>query len=123
LTQSKLAKNLLLNVVPISTIFAGDFNTGFPNEIVKIAETFAPQFTWITKDLGPTLDSRYSENLAHLPNRIAAFLSIFNIGILLRTDHVFVDKQTVENHTINCSLLPDRVSDHSPMEIIINSIG
>lgn len=73
----------------------------------------------MTNDLSPTLDSRYSENVAHITNRIAAFLNIFGIGIKLHTDHIFLDKDTASSK-INCFVLTDRVSDHSPIECIIN---
>jgi len=119
IAESRLAKKLLLNEIPVVTILAGDFNAGLPFERIRLAQTLSPEFTWMTKNLNPTLNSRYSENVAHLPNRIAALFNFFNLGIKLRTDHIFVDHQTAVTNTVECSILPDRVSDHSPVEITL----
>ena len=118
LQELRLAKTFLSNN-QLPTILAGDFNSGFPREPKNMANILAPEFIWISKNLGPTLNSRYSENLPHLPNRIAAFLGIFNVGIGLRTDHIFANAGAANNFE-KCLKLPDRVSDHSPVEFIIN---
>ena len=119
LKELQVAKKLLLDDTTSSVIFAGDLNAGFPSEPINMAQTLLPEFIWETKDIGPTLNSRYTENVPHLPNRIAAFLSIFGMGIKLRTDHFFVDRESVKTSIIHCSVLPDRVSDHSPIELTI----
>lgn len=121
ITELKLAKNLLLSNISGPVMLAGDFNSGWSEERINNAKALAPEFAWITKDLGPTLDSRYCENVAHLPNRIAALLGIFNIGIQLRTDHIFVDKETACTSNIKCNILSDRVSDHNPVECVIKN--
>ncbi|MES2225827.1 MAG: endonuclease/exonuclease/phosphatase family protein [Patescibacteria group bacterium] len=110
-------RQLLLKDIP--TVLAGDLNAGFPGEAARAARLLSPGFKWISKGLGPTLDSRYSENVPHLPNRIAAFLGFFNMRIALRTDHFFVDSITAEETRMSCQILPDRVSDHSPIELIL----
>ncbi len=121
LVELARAKEVLLkNVQPsMPIIIAGDFNAGFPWELRNIASALAPKLHWANEHLGPTLDSRYSENAAHIPNRIGFFLAKFNIAIRLRTDHVYMDQKTAKTYTINCSILPDRVSDHSPIEITL----
>jgi endonuclease/exonuclease/phosphatase family metal-dependent hydrolase len=111
---------LLLKDTPIPMVLTGDFNAGYPGEASTMAHALAPEFSWITKHIGPTLDSYYSENVAHLPNRIAAFLRIFNISIKLKADHAFVNHAMNAKFSAQCSLLPNRVSDHSPMQINFN---
>jgi endonuclease/exonuclease/phosphatase family metal-dependent hydrolase len=111
------ARETLLENSSKSTIIAGDFNAGFPGEAGRFAHLLAPEFAWITRDSAPTLDSRYSENVPHLPNRIAAFLRVFNLAIKLRTDHIFMDADTARKSNVKCLVLPDRVSDHSPVEL------
>jgi endonuclease/exonuclease/phosphatase family metal-dependent hydrolase len=123
IAEVRLAKKILLAESPVwRTILAGDFNTGFPGEQTQMTHALAPEFIWSTKEIGPTLNSRYSEKTANLPNRIATLLNKFNIGIQLQTDHVFVNQQTKKDNHIECSKLSDRVSDHSPVEFIINTI-
>lgn len=114
-----LAKNLLLELPPMHTVFGGDSNAGFPGESAVLAKLLEPEFAWASRSLGPTLDSRYSENVPHLPNRIAAFLSFFNVKIPLWTDQVFCDSKTAIDFDMQCRVLPDRVSDHSPVELLI----
>jgi len=122
LKELRLAQKILLDESPVPhVILAGDLNAGFPGEQKQMARVLAPEFAWTTKDIGPTLDSRYSENVAHLPNRLAALLRLFNTGVQLRTDHFFVNQQTIQGNNIESSKLPDRVSDHSPVEFIIDT--
>lgn len=99
-------------------IFGGDCNFG-PGERARAERVFTPEFVCATRGLGPTLDSRYSENVPHLPNRIAHLFGFFGIGIPLRTDHLFVDRRTAEHASIKARVLADRVSDHSPVELEI----
>jgi len=119
LNELLVAKKLLLEGVHSSVIFGGDFNAGFPSERTDMAGVLIPEFMWATSDIGPTLNSRYSENVPHLPNRIAAFLSAFGVGIKLRTDHFFINRESAEDNVVHCLVLPDRVSDHSPIELIV----
>lgn len=100
-------------------IFGGDCNFGFPGERAHAEGLLAPQFVCTTRDNGPTLDGRYSENVPHLPNRIARLLGFFGIPSLLKTDQIFVDSKTSRESKITCRVLPDRVSDHNPVELFI----
>lgn len=122
LAELAKAKSLLLKGASMPTIFSGDFNAGYPGEARRMAKYLAPEFIWPSQGLGPTLDSRYSENLPHLPNRIAAFFGFFNIRIPLWTDHFFTNQTIASGHTIKCRVLPDRVSDHSPIEFSLDPI-
>lgn len=112
-------KRLMLEGFPVPTYFSGDFNAGYPGEATRMARFLSPEFAWGTKNIGPTLDSRYSENAPHLPNRISRVFAWINVSIPLWTDHFFVDRATAEKYTVECRVLPDRVSDHSPVEMII----
>lgn len=100
------------------TILGGDCNFGFPGERAQAERILAPEFICVTRRLGPTLDGRYSENVAHLPNRVAAFLGSFGISTPLWTDHLFVDAKTVEHRNPRTRVLRDRVSDHSPIDLV-----
>ena len=104
-------------------IFGGDCNFGLPGERTRAEHLLAPQFACVTKDLGPTLDSRYSENVPHLPNRIAAFFALLGIKIPLWTDQLFVDAKTAAQNKVTCRILPERVSDHSPVEIVMAGLA
>ncbi|HEV7449027.1 MAG TPA: hypothetical protein VGP13_00600 [Candidatus Paceibacterota bacterium] len=101
------------------TIFGGDCNFGLPGEHKEAERMMAPEFACVTQKIGPTLDGRYSENVPHLPNRIARLLGFFGIPTPLWTDQVFVDAQTAASKKITCRVLPGRVSDHSPVEMVI----
>lgn len=103
-------------------VFGGDCNFGLPGELGKAEQILSPQFSCVTKGIGPTLDGRYSENVPHLPNRVAALLGWIGIPTLLSTDHLFVDVQTADAYTLQSRVLPDRVSDHSPIELTLNGL-
>lgn len=122
LEETRWVKETLLLEATMPTFIMGDFNTGFPGEPLKVAEVLAPEFVWFTEKLGPTLDSRYTENVAHLSNRIAALLSLARIGIRLRTDHIFIDRCAAETYRCTCRVLSDRVSDHLPVECRVSLI-
>jgi endonuclease/exonuclease/phosphatase (EEP) superfamily protein YafD len=100
------------------TIFGGDCNFGFPGERSRAEKILAPQFVCATSAIGPTLDGRYSENVPHLPNRIAKLLSFFGIATKLCTDHFFVNSGDKRTENLKVRVLPDRVSDHSPLELV-----
>ncbi|MCR4326007.1 MAG: hypothetical protein NUV59_04405, partial [Patescibacteria group bacterium] len=103
------------------TIFGGDFNLGLPWELPGVIRAFAPEFAACTAHLGPTLDSRYTEHVPVLTNRIASAMAKVGLGISLRPDHIFTDAQTASHNVIECRVLPDRISDHSPVELILRS--
>jgi endonuclease/exonuclease/phosphatase family metal-dependent hydrolase len=117
MAELNLAKEVFLKEPYTSAILAGDLNTGYPRESLHMARALGPEFIWESKNIGPTLDSRYSENVPHLPNRVAHFLGLFNIRIPLWTDHFFVDAKTAGTCILSCKVLPDKISDHSPVEL------
>ncbi len=100
-------------------ILAGDFNSGFPGEISKAEATLAPQFVRINKNLGPTLDSRYTEKSPFFITKVANFLAALGISIKFRADHIYVNESLAEAESVSCKLLLDRVSDHYPIEVTI----
>lgn len=97
-------------------VFGGDCNLG-PLEHKGIAGILGPEFIWVTDGLPPTLDGKYSENVSRLPNRFGALLRFFGIPARLWTDQIFVDKTTAISHESTSRMLPDRVSDHNPIEL------
>ena len=103
------------------TVFGGDFNTGFPRELSIAKKMFSKTFVRVNKKLGTTLNSRYTEKAPFMLNKISVFLAKFGIGFTFRTDHFFVDKETVAQSKTTCSILADRVSDHNPVELVITN--
>jgi endonuclease/exonuclease/phosphatase family metal-dependent hydrolase len=99
-------------------IFGGDFNTGFKREIAKFDKIFSPEFVRLTKNTRATLDSRYTENAPFILNKLAVFFSRFNLGIRLKTDHIYADVISVEK-VVSIKVLDERISDHSPVKCII----
>lgn len=102
----------------IPTILGGDFNLGFPGEVLHACMYLSPEFVSKTRQLGTTLNSRFSEPNPNLVNMSAVFLSSLGIGFNLKTDHFFTDRSTASRSTAR--ILPDRVSDHSPIELVIS---
>jgi endonuclease/exonuclease/phosphatase (EEP) superfamily protein YafD len=100
-----------------AVLFAGDCNFGLPGELRSADAITAPSLKRLSRNLPPTLDSRYTEFEPNPINALAVFLARFGLGIRLRTDHVFGSSALVELTPISCRVLPDRVSDHSPIEI------
>ena len=105
-----------IDTIDTPILFGGDCNFGFPGELKGACSEFGENFGCITHAVGPTLDSRYTENSASIPNKVSLFLSTFGLGIRLKTDHIFVDKGTLSTKEVSCRVLPDRLSDHSPLE-------
>ncbi|MBP6975086.1 MAG: endonuclease/exonuclease/phosphatase family protein [Candidatus Pacebacteria bacterium] len=100
------------------TVFGGDCNFGFPWERYSAENILRPHFVCATRNNGATLDGRYSEDVPHLPNRIAATLGRLGIAARLSTDHIFVNVNSNNLMDFKTRVLPDRVSDHSPVELV-----
>lgn len=114
---TSLAETLKAQSPDVPTIFGGDFNFGLPGEIRNAQQLLAPHFSLVTRKLGPTLDSRYTEPYPVATNYAARALAMLGIGVQFRTDHFFVDSQTYEKSNTQARVLADRVSDHSPIVI------
>lgn len=105
-------------------IFGGDLNLGYPWEGPAIRKLVSSSFSEATINIGSTLDSRYTEKIGtHPVSRIGNFLMRFNISIRFKTDRIFVDKNTANKFHMAVKVLPDRVSDHSPVELEISFDG
>lgn len=102
----------------LPVIVGGDFNFGYPWELSRASRILGPELICETSLLGGTLDSRYSELVDHLPNKIAHALARIGVGIKLKTDHFFANHAATEFKSVLCRVLPDRVSDHSPIELV-----
>ncbi len=122
--ELRLVKEMVKGYLPkqFPIIVGGDFNVGFKRELVIGKKMFLPEFVRVTKKLGTTLNSRYTEKAPYVLNKISVFLAKFGIGFTFRTDHLYVDSATIGTHTIECRILPDRVSDHNPVELIIKPL-
>ncbi len=117
LDQVRIIKKEILKHSVDRVIFAGDFNTGLPLEIRGHENALSPEFVPVTKKLGATLDSRYTERVPFGVARVANFLATLGISIKLKADHVYVDASTAQKSEITARLLPDRVSDHLAIEV------
>jgi hypothetical protein len=119
-----MVKNHLLaysgSKVPI--IFGGDFNLGFPWECAYARKTFGLDFFDATKNIGPTLNSRYTEKGTHIASRIGNIFAWLGIGIVFETDRIFINKEMVKQSKLTARILQDRVSDHSPLEFTIEAV-
>ncbi len=115
-------KHILINAdskTPI--IFGGDFNTGFPLEGRRMRKILSPEFFDGTEKNGPTLNSRYTEHGTHFVSRAGNVLASAGIGISFRTDKIFIDRKTAGQHRVATRVFPDRISDHSPVELILKN--
>jgi endonuclease/exonuclease/phosphatase family metal-dependent hydrolase len=100
----------------VPTIVGGDCNFG-PWELGFALRLMAPEFVCPTENAGATMDSRYTEPAPSILNAGARFLAAFGIGMRLPTDHFFIDRTAAAAHRVSCGALPERVSDHSPVEM------
>lgn len=104
----------------VITLFGGDFNFGFKSEVKKASNFMKPEYHCCTSDIGPTLDSYYTEaNLPYSWVHMNDILRFLGGRMKLRTDHFFLDSETASKTNPHVNILSDRVSDHSPIEMII----
>ena len=101
-------------------IFGGDFNSGLPGEKTRNNSILAPEFQNLTISSGPTVDSRHIQPLI-LIARICIFLGKLGIHLRMKVDHIYADKKTAEENVSSCRVLHNRVSDHSPVEVILGA--
>ncbi len=100
--------------------YGGDCNFCFSSEIRRASKVISPEYRCITSHLGPTLNSYFTES--HLPYSwvyVNNILRKLGIKVKLKTDHIFVDEMTTKRNNIETRILSDRVSDHSPIEMIL----
>jgi endonuclease/exonuclease/phosphatase family metal-dependent hydrolase len=120
--EAKFIKKCLLdfNIDSLPVIFGGDFNSGLPEEKARNNRIFAPEFINLTDNSGATVDSRYVEpGPGLLLNNISVFLAKFGFHLRMKVDHIYADQETAKNDFSFCKVFPDRVSDHSAMEVIL----
>lgn len=102
------------STVPI--IWAGDFNSSLPGEVI-FHEYLSLPFFQESKELGPTLFSERTEEFTRI-GRIALFLRKLGIKLNIRADHVYSFNRV--NFKIKVRKISDVfVSDHAPIEIRI----
>lgn len=104
-------------------IFGGDCNFGLPGEIFRSEKMLSPEFSRVTKDLPPTLDSRYTETSSWGVARMANILAKLSISIKFKTDQLWIDSATAKNAIVQCRTLPDRVSDHLAIELRLSMMS
>ncbi len=119
--EARFIKRILLNdkYSDMPIIFGGDFNNGLPGEKLLHDKIFKPEFVNTTKHSGPTVDSKYLEPSNPINTFIIQILKFFKIRLRMKVDHIYADSKTADTHTIKCIVLPDRISDHSPLEVIL----
>ena len=120
LESNMIKKHILATCDPAkAVIFGGDFNTGLPFESWRIRKILSPEFYESTKNNGSTLHSRYTQKGTHIIAKTANLLAAAGINISFRTDKIFVDQKTARQCKSATRVLPDHVSDHSPVELIL----
>lgn len=103
------------------TVLGGDCNFGLFWERRSGKKILGFDFEPVSYHLPPTLDSRYTEPAVRIMNRTVALLRKYDIGIRVSTDHFFVSQSLLETSSADCRVLPDRVSDHSPIELTLSA--
>lgn len=73
----------------VPSLVTGDFNTGFPGENKKTAQFFAPEWQFVSREVGPTCFWDRLEPGNKL-NILAARI-LGRLGMRLQIDHVFAD--------------------------------
>lgn len=127
--HERLPESMRLLATPThvhTTIFGGDCNFLHPSERARAERALSPEYVCVTGTLPATLNSCYTETLSdsvsyRIVTITAYLLRLLKICITFKTDHIFVDKGTVATKSIATRVLPDRVSDHSPIELVIDS--
>jgi len=107
------------NSAELPVLFGGDFNLAFPWENQHARNIFKSGFRDVTKGIGMTLNSLYTETgikSCHIASKVGNFLARFNIAVTFKTDCIFLDKKSCEQFRGVSKILPVRVSDHSPIE-------
>ncbi|MCH2188732.1 hypothetical protein MK079_02810 [Candidatus Gracilibacteria bacterium] len=101
--------------------FGGDMNIVYRWESKKILSFSGDNYSCTTQGLGYTLDSYYTENhLDFLWVKMNNFFRRFGLSKKFKTDHIFIDTSSHNRYHISTRILPDRVSDHSPIEVILD---
>lgn len=119
--ELSLVRDRLMTFGPgIPVFFAGDCNYGLPGELRSADTIVGSAFARVSKGLPPTLDSRYTEFEPNPLSMTAVLLSKFGLGIRLRADQVFATASLAQNGRMSCRVLSDRVSDHSPIELMLS---
>ena len=108
-------KKAVLDMGPLPAIIGGDFNSGLWGERPWHQRIMQPEFVHASAKDGVTCESKYVEPARGLDDliRLGAKIGI-NAKFLL--DHIFISHELAELKR-NCRILPDRVSDHYPMEL------
>ena len=120
--ELKIIKNNLLKYLNKNNIIilGGDFNSGLLNEISKNEKLLIPEFNFTSKNIGYTLNSRYTEIAPYFLNRISYIITKFGLSFKFQTDNFFIDSNSLlKIKKITCSKLIRQVSDHSPVELIL----
>jgi hypothetical protein len=122
--QLRFAKRCLLkfNTHNCPSFLGGDFNSGLIGEKLYHNSILNPEFVNVTMDSGPTVDSRYIEPVVW-EAMFSVLLAKLGIHICMKVDHIYANNKTAMENAISCKVLKNRVSDHSPVEVIIKDIN
>lgn len=113
---------LLYNKEKLPVLFGGDFNSMVPHEFKRNAKILGPQFVNATLDSGPTAQTQYLEPTVFI-NRFALGLAKAGINFKGKVDHIYVDQDSSNSNIMQSRVLPDRASDHSPLELLFTKKG
>jgi endonuclease/exonuclease/phosphatase family metal-dependent hydrolase len=118
--EARFLKERLIefNVAKLPVVFGGDFNTLLLGEKMWHNHIFAPEFVNATTQSGPTVDSAYIEPVI-FSTKCTACLATLGIHFRTKVDHIYFDSDTAKATLVSCKVLGERVSDHSPVEVVI----
>lgn len=102
-------------------LLAGDLNTGFPGEYSTIKHIFAPELVNVSEHLGSTIESRYAEDSPFLASKLAVVFGRLGVNLRLKLDHVYASRELLAKGEVTCRKLTERVSDHSGIEISLET--
>jgi endonuclease/exonuclease/phosphatase family metal-dependent hydrolase len=97
-------------------LVGGDANSGLPWEPRMLAEIFAPEFVNLTTFKDHTVSSDRLEPSVRL-NKLALRLAKVGVVIKLKTDHIFGNKEILNDFSFQSRTLDVIVSDHYPVEV------
>lgn len=97
-------------------LVGGDANSGLPWEPRALTNIFAPEFINLTPFKEHTVCSDRLEPSVSL-NKLALKLAKIGVVVRLKTDHVFGNKEILNDFAFKSSPVNVIVSDHYPVEV------
>jgi endonuclease/exonuclease/phosphatase family metal-dependent hydrolase len=100
-------------------IIGGDFNYLFPGELKSGNIIMNPDFIHVTNYKEHSCNSSLLEP-TEFQNKLFKFLARIGLKFLLKVDHIYVDKDSLNNVEYISRVIDVTVSDHRPIETILS---